>query len=98
MESFRDLWDAGWGARHFDPVTGACPGCGANELVFVEDAQHELKLFCEACDRCWSVDRDRLRHVDPVWCPGCWQQARCFDRLRHDFSIFGPWNPDADAR
>jgi hypothetical protein len=33
-------------------MTGGCPGCGAGELVIVEDVEHELKLFCGGCNRC----------------------------------------------
>ena len=65
MKTFRELLDSGWGERHLDPMTGGCPGCGTGELVIVEDAEHELKLFCRGCNRCWSVDGNRLHHVDP---------------------------------
>jgi hypothetical protein len=82
MKTFQELLDSGWGERQLDPMTGGCPGCGAGELVIVEDVEHELKLFCRGCDRCWSVDGNRLHHVDPVRCLGCSQQARCFDRFR----------------
>ena len=92
MQPFQALLDAGWGERHLDPVTGACPGCGAGELVIVEDVDHELKLFCPGCERCWSVDGDRLHRVDPVRCPGCSQQMACFDRLRHDVPQWGTWS------
>jgi hypothetical protein len=87
--SFQALLDAGWGDRYLDPASGGCPGCGAGELVIVEDAEHELKLFCRGCNRCWSVDGNRLHHVDPVRCPGCSQQAPCFDRFRHDVPQWG---------
>jgi hypothetical protein len=89
MKTFQELLDSGWGGRHLDPMTGGCPGCGAGELVIVEDAEHELKLFCRGCNRCWSVDGNRLHHVDPVRCPGCSQQAPCFDRFRHDVPQMG---------
>jgi hypothetical protein len=92
MKTFQELLDSGWGGRHLDPMTGGCPGCGAGELVIVEDAEHELKLFCRGCNRCWSVDGNRLHHVDPVRCPGCSQQAPCFDRFRHDVPQWGTWN------
>jgi hypothetical protein len=74
MQPFQALLDAGWGERHLDPVTGACPG------------------FCPGCERCWSVDGDRLHRVDPVRCPGCSQQMACFDRLRHDVPQWGTWS------
>ena len=54
METFRELLDAGCGERHLDAVTGGCPGCGSGDLVIVEDAEHELKLFCRECNRCWA--------------------------------------------
>ncbi len=56
--------------------------------------EHELKLFCRGCNRCWSVDGNRLHHVDPVRCPGCSQQAPCFDRFRHDVPQWGTWNTE----
>jgi hypothetical protein len=95
METFRELLDAGWGERHLDAVTGGCPGCGSGDLVIVEDAEHELKLFCRECDRCWGVEGDRLHHVDPVGCPGCGQEGRCFGRLRYDVPRWGGWNQDS---
>ena len=91
MKTFQALVDSGWGARHLDPMTGACPGCGSGELVIVEDIAHELRLFSHRCDRCWSVEGNRLHHADPVWCPGCSQQAPCFDRFRHDVPQWGTW-------
>ena len=94
MKTFQELLDAGWGERHLDPKTGGCPGCGADDLVIVEDAEHELKLFCRACNRCWGVEGDLFRQVDPVRCPGCGQQARCFGRLRDDLPQWGTWNQD----
>ena len=60
MKTFQELVDAGWGGRHLDPMAGACPGCGAGELVIVEDIAHDLKRFCHRCDRCWSVEGTRL--------------------------------------
>ena len=89
METFRELLDAGCGERHLDAVTGGCPGCGSGDLVIVEDAEHELKLFCRECNRCWGVEGDRLHHVDPVGCPGCGQEGRCFGRLRYDVPRWG---------
>jgi hypothetical protein len=92
--SFQALLDAGWGDRHLDPATGGCPGCGAGELVIVETTDGELNLFCRECDRCWSVEGNRMHQVDPVRCPGCSQRARCFDRLRHDIPQWGTWSAE----
>lgn len=97
MNTFQELLNAGWGERHLDALTGGCPGCGSGDLVIVEDAEQELKLFCRACNRCWGVDGDRLHHVDPVRCPGCGQEARCFGRLRYDVAQWGGWSQDATS-
>jgi hypothetical protein len=93
MKTFQELLDSGRGGRHLDPMTGGCPGCGAGDLVIVEDVEHDLKLFCRGCARCWSVEGNRLHHVDPVRCPGCSLQAPCFDRFRHDVPQWGTWTP-----
>jgi hypothetical protein len=92
--SFRALLDAGWGDRHLDPATGGCPGCGASELVIVETTEGDLNLFCRECDRCWSVEGNRMHQVDPVQCPGCSQRSHCFDRLRHDVPQWGTWSAE----
>lgn len=89
MESFQALLDAGWGERDLDPNTGGCPACGARRLVVVEPTEGELNLFCRSCDRCWSVEGDRLRRVDPVRCSGCSERPLCFDRLRSDIPQWG---------
>jgi hypothetical protein len=89
VESFQALLDADWGDRYLDPATGSCPICGGDQLVIVETVDYELNLLCHGCGRCWSVEGNRMHRVDPVRCPGCSQQARCFDRLRDDIPNWG---------
>jgi hypothetical protein len=92
MESFQALLEAGWGDRHPDPVTKGCPSCGAGGLVVVETDERELNLFCRSCDRCWSVEGDRMHRVDPVRCPVCSLRPHCFDRLRYEVPQWGTWS------
>lgn len=76
--------------RRSSAVAQGCPSCGeALRGVLNCDVVHWL---CPECGRCWEVETNWLRRVDPSNCPGCHAQSKttCFEILEADFWYFAP--------
>ena len=66
-----------------------CPRCRALTLAPVTDGE-TVNFLCETCARCWHVELNWVRRVDPLACPGCRAHARCR-------AAFAADHPDADV-
>jgi hypothetical protein len=80
-DGLADLWFA----------TRSCPACLTGYLRRVESLGGSPHWRCEDCGRCWGAEHGRLRHVDPLGCPGCaaTDKRACIALLRRDFPRFG---------
>ncbi len=86
---FADVWSA----------AQSCPACRTGYLRPVTTIAGASHWACEDCGRCWEAMRGRLRHVDPIGCPGCATKHRraCIVLLQRGIPRFGP-NLGDDAR
>jgi hypothetical protein len=82
LPALADVWFA----------ASSCPACRTGHLRHVTTNAGAYRWACEDCGRCWEAVRGRLRHVDPIGCPGCATKDRraCIVLLQRRFRRFGP--------